>query len=401
MVAAAGCLAPEPATAPPPTTLPSATPRPSQATDTPGPLPVFEPSETVIPLATLPAGAAPAQVLYERGDELWALSLPSQDTRLLLRELHGSAPYHLGCSWGLAPDGRHLALARNGERDVQLLLAALPAGALQEISRCLGRVEALHWSHDSSRLAFVVSRRDERTGDLLEASVRVYDVVSGRETEPYSQTYQPSDSYREEIWLEGWLPGDGALYVALAMDRTGDPGMLHSLDLRSGQLWLVSEDYLLKGGRAISAATSRVLLRRRAAGGRASPLYVAQAGSDGSLADIRLLSPADWTVGAVAWSPDGQQVVVERLEAQLHGTYDVHLWLLTLDGEAPRLLTGDATFREEQPVWAPDGGAIVFGRWLASQPQPAGLWILRLPDADLELVDEVGARPQAVAGGER
>ncbi|HPL28002.1 MAG TPA: hypothetical protein PLG21_08065 [Anaerolineae bacterium] len=375
------------------TAPPVATPDAAWQPETPTPTPAAQPR------ATMPAMQGPlAQVLFERGSELWGLCLPANERQPVVQGLQGASSFGVGDPWALAPNGRYLALARNGDGQVTLALAALPGGQLQEVGRYAGRIEALRWSHDSTRVACVVNRRDVRTGDLQEASLHLYDVVGWRDTVPYRQAFEGPDTVRQELWLEGWVPGDQALYVAIAGDRTADAGMLYALNARGGEPRLVSADYALKGGQAVSAASARVLLRARAARGRAAPLFVAGVAPDGSLSDIQPLSPDDWTVGAVAWSPDGQQVAAERLETQAHGTYAVHLWLLAPDGAEPRQLTGDPIFREEQPVWTPDGQAIVFGRWRTERPEPAGLWTLHLPAAELELLDESGLRAQAVAG---
>ncbi len=366
--------------------------------EAPSPLPIRA-TPTPLPWATPAISGATAEVCFQRGGEIWGLRIPSHETQVVASGLQATSAFDLGDPWALAPDGQQLALVRNAAGEATLALATLRDGSCQEVGRYEGRIDDLRWSHDSTRVAFVVNRRDERTGDLLEDSLRLYNLTGRREAVLYQQTFAGPDTVSEELWLEGWAPGDEALYVALAMDRTGDPGMLYSIDARGGELWLVSSKHSLKGGQAVSAAASRVLLRARLSAGRASPLYVAQAGRDGSLGEVQLLSPDDWTVGAVAWSPDGRQVAVERLEAQAHGTFAVHLWLLELGGGAPRQLTGDPSFREEQPVWSPDGREIVFGRWLAARPEPAGLWTLRLPDGEPTLVDETGVRPQAVVGG--
>lgn len=390
-----GCAAPAPTAAPLPTPPPAVAPTatlPPEPAPTAGPLPILQTPRTPLPS---PAGPPP-EVVYQRGGELWSLALKAREAQPVARLPQGAGSFELGDPWALAPDGRHLALVQNAEGRAALYIIALPGAQMQQVGRYAGRVDALHWSHDSAQVAFVVNRRDERTGDLLEASLRLYDVKNWREATPYQQTFNDPDTVRYELWPLGWVPGNAAIYVALAVDRTGDPGTLYALDARGGELRLISQEYLLKGGQAVSPATSRVLLRSRSASGRASPLYVARAAPDGSLSEIALLSPSAWVVGAVAWRPDGQQVAVERLEAQAHGTYSGHVWLLA-PGAEPRQLTDDPAFREEQPVWSPDGREVLFGRWLAAQPQTAGLWVWDSSTGSIELLDEAGARPQAAS----
>jgi len=397
-VAVAACAEPGPASVLPPTpqsaTAPTGAPG-TEAAESATPRPAGQGSPTPVVLAT-PAGPG-VEVVYERGGELWSLAVATREASLAAQGLQGSGTSDMGDPWALAPDGRYLAFIRNSQGQAVLALATLPGGRPQEVGRYAGRVDALHWSHSAAQVAFVVNRRDERTGDLLEESLRLYNVASGHEATLYQQTFTNPDTVRQEMWLEGWVPGDAALYVALATDRTGDPGTLYALDARGGEPRPISADYSLKGGQAISPVASRVLLRNRSLSGRASPLYMARAAADGSLSEVALLSPEDWIVGAVAWSPDGQRVVVERLEAEAHGTFSGHLWLLAPGGAAPRQLTADPSFREEQPVWTPDGSTIVFGRWLAAQPQPAGLWGWDSSTGEVAMLDEAGVRPQAAS----
>ncbi len=364
-------------------------------------LPANEPVATAsepLPIVGLDLRMA---IFFERGGEIWSFDLPANRSQPIIRGLQSTSPLEPGDPWALAPDGQSLALARNTPgQPAELTLVALPGARWEEIGRYAGRIDSLCWSHDSSRLAFLVTRRDEQTGELLAQNLRLYDTVSRGQASPYQREFQPAETARQGLWLEGWAPGDQALYVLLAMEQSDDPGTLYALQAWGGEPRLVSTDYLLKGGEAICPLTSAVLLRRRAAemgsGGKASPLYVATAGRDGMLSGVRLLSPADWYVGAVAWSPEGQRVVAERLEAQAHGTFAVHLWLLALDGTAPRQLTADEVYREERPFWMGDGQTIVFDRWQAAQPVPAGLWALG-PDGKPRQLDENGARGQAAS----
>lgn len=336
-----------------------------------------------------------SEILFERDGEIQALDLGSGRTRPLTHDLPDRAGMDLGDPWALSPDGQWLALAHNPEGQAALLALVPPAGGpAQEVGRFEGRIDVLCWSHDATRLLFLLNRRHERTGELLEQSLRLYDTVSRGQAVLYQRTFRAEEASRHGLWPWAWVPGNAAIYVVYALDRTNDPGTLHVLDVRGGEPRPVTTDFLPVGGQAVWAESSQLLLRPRLAERGLSPLYLARASLDGSLSEIRRLTPGDWFVGAVAWSPDGRQVVVERHEAQAHGTFVVHLWSVALDGTA-RQLTSAPAYREEHPVWAPDGRTIVFERWRATRPEPAGLWALDLDQAEPRRIEEVGLHPQA------
>lgn len=399
LAAVAGCV---PTGWPTPSaSLPSfaATPTaPSPTTTAPSPLPVEVPAPTPAPTFAPWPDAGNSQVLYARQSGIWLLSLALGQARLLAADLQITNSLEQGDPWVLSPDGRYLAFVRNAESQPALLtVVEISSGESHVVDRSSGRIDALSWSHDGSRLAFLVNQRHERSGELLEQNLRLYDVASRHQATLYRRIFRVGE-VATALWLRAWVPGDATLYVVLAVDRSNDPGTLHALDVRGGDPRPVSGEYLLVGGQAVHASTSQVLVRRRGdlAGGAStpSPLYVAATSPDGSLLGVRRITPEDWFVGAVAWSPEGRRVVAEQLEALRHGTFGVHLWLLDIDGSAPRQLTSDASYREELPIWLPSGLAIMFNRWYLTPPAPAGLWALPLNGAEPRLVDGVGANPQ-------
>ena len=384
---------------PPQTAQPATPPSPTPPAD-PGVLPGGKPSPTP-PLPTPPADLDPlACVFYERPEGIWAFDLSKGQPRLVAGSHEQRNLVGPGDPWALAPDGHLLAMVRSGpEQTSTLSLIALPGGHTSDLGPFAGWTEAVCWSHDSSRLAYVVTRRDELTGRLRAQDLRIYDATAGRDGSVYRREYEADAQDRQGLWLADWLPGNEALYVVTYLEESSDPGTLCVLSLRGGGAPKeVSAEWLPKAGRPVSAAASRILLRRSSAGAREaqgpSALYVAAVAPDGTFDAVRLLTPAEWVVGGAAWSPDGQQVAVERLEPRAHGTYAVHLWLVGADGTVVRQLTADETYREEQPTWGPAGLELCFGRWRAARPEPAGIWALS-PGAEPRLLDAAGVRPQA------
>lgn len=87
---------------------------------------------------------------------------------------------------------------------------------------------------------------------------------------------------------------------------------------------------------------------------------------------------------AVACSPDGRYAAVIR--EVLHTTespMDVQLWLVPLNGQAPRRLAANLDLWPQSPVWTPDSAAVLF---TADQQGRGPVWRVDIEDPDAEPV---------------
>ena len=85
-------------------------------------------------------------------------------------------------------------------------------------------------------------------------------------------------------------------------------------------------------------------------------------GADGS-GRRRLLAPG-WRAEMPSWSPDGRTIAFSGWSPEETGY--VHLWAVSPDGGAPRLLSAARTqSHEDSPAWSPDGEWLAF---LATRP---------------------------------
>ena len=60
-----------------------------------------------------------------------------------------------------------------------------------------------------------------------------------------------------------------------------------------------------------------------------------------------------------AWSPDGSQIVFERVNARWEHN---HIWIMEADGTDPHRLFSDPWFTDRTPSFSPDGSRVVFSR---------------------------------------
>jgi Tol biopolymer transport system component len=68
-----------------------------------------------------------------------------------------------------------------------------------------------------------------------------------------------------------------------------------------------------------------------------------------------------------AWSPDGSQIVFERVNAR--GQHN-HIWIMNADGSSLRRLFPDPWFTDHTPSFSPDGTKVLFSR-CQNDPPPA------------------------------
>jgi hypothetical protein len=105
----------------------------------------------------------------------------------------------------------------------------------------------------------------------------------------------------------------------------------------------------------------------------------------------------DWVAVSPAFSPDGKQVVFERVygDYESAGPGPSELWIMDADGSDPRMLrsTGGA------PAWSPDGSTIAFGGVVEPDDDVGG--IIEVPidggDARAILLIDGGFQLQALA----
>jgi ABC-type nickel/cobalt efflux system permease component RcnA/Tol biopolymer transport system component len=97
-----------------------------------------------------------------------------------------------------------------------------------------------------------------------------------------------------------------------------------------------------------------------------------------------------------AWSPDGSTIAVVRRswqdESSLLGD---QIWLVDADGGNPVQLTATEGLIHGQPVWSPDGQALLYHVFDLNTPSPTGrIEVLEIATGEVQVVSPSGSQPQ-------
>jgi dipeptidyl aminopeptidase/acylaminoacyl peptidase len=93
--------------------------------------------------------------------------------------------------------------------------------------------------------------------------------------------------------------------------------------------------------------------------------------ADPATGDTRYLTGVKTAAGSASWSPDGglNAFVIGPDAGSVGGgdearkaLHQRRIWIMAPDGSGVRQLTPDSDYRDDHPLWAPDGKTIVFLR---------------------------------------
>ncbi len=121
----------------------------------------------------------------------------------------------------------------------------------------------------------------------------------------------------------------------------------------------------------------------------------------------RALSPMELAAISPAWSPDGTRLAFSAMpdRADVGGNelarqelMQRRIWMSNVSGKLqPQQLTNDVAYRDEHPMWSADGSQILFAR--IDSKGRVSLWIMALDgSAPRQVVDELTPDPFAYSG---
>jgi dipeptidyl aminopeptidase/acylaminoacyl peptidase len=240
--------------------------------------------------------------------------------------------------------------------------AAKPIGTAKKMFEIRGQVDSPAWSPDGSQLAFVSARGDHSFIAIYEpksANIRFLEPSVDRDIEPRWS----SDGKRIaciRLFNITDVPSADRERIAPWAIRVIDVQTGHGKEVwRSGSGWMDSFSRLPLGDNILQwAAGDRLMFASEKEGW--AHLYSVSANGGPETA----LSPGNYEVENVAWSPDRSYVVV----ACNNGDIDHrHLWKVNVAGGKPEQLTSGGTI-EMYPVIVSGGKQIAFMHSTANTP---------------------------------
>jgi dipeptidyl aminopeptidase/acylaminoacyl peptidase len=310
----------------------------------------------------------------------------------------------------LSPDGKQFAFVRSG----QIMLFPSGGGWPVALTSAPGGKSEINWSHDSSKIAFVsrgsiwvVPVTGGQPKKLTDGAIGPGDPrVATDHTPKWNPQgrwilYESGRSGQNELWVVS-EDGLSKCYLAttekyLGVEHLGDEHTDDG-DGLAGGLFYPDPAWSPDGTRLTYTERSRelfagklLLLNFDASTGRAKSatveLYTALPDRGGA-----------WAVDKVVWSPDGKTLAFTLQDSGWDKVY-----LLALAGGAPRQLTQGES-EDSNPVFSPDGKslAIVSNR---AAPEERQIWIVPLDGAAprrlTRLSPDVESNPQWAPDGKQ
>ncbi len=242
-----------------------------------------------------------------------------------------------------SPDGKHIALVRENERDETAVVIANANGT--EERKLATRMSpaafvSLAWSPDGDRIACAVRNKDNKGfyGDLIEI------VVQGG----------PEKSITDRRWDEitdvAWL-SDGSSLVMAATDQIDHSSGIWEVSYSGGDPRRITHDLSNYSGLSLTAASNSLVTTQT---NLIFNIWTQLSEDAGSAKQITTRTTAADGWGGVSWTPEGRIVY----SSDASGNADI--WIMEPDGSNQKQLTVDLGSGNLGLSVSSDGRYIVF-----------------------------------------
>jgi dipeptidyl aminopeptidase/acylaminoacyl peptidase len=262
------------------------------------------------------------------------------------RFLRQIAPLVARSNAAVSPDWRRIAFV--AKRHIWVL--PLEGGRPQRVTAKVGTYASLRWSPDSTRIAFVMTEKDQDNVGVASANGGAVTMIATRPVDEDSPIWAPSSDRiafirRFDNWqgYEVWISAPDGTGARAIVKETYDRGV-EEFQFDDNAHW--SPD-----GTRIAYLSSR-----------SGYNHVWVAHVDG--APPIELTKGPWVDYTPRWSPSGDRIAF--VSSRVKDLEDRHIWVVNASGGDPVRLSPDGFCSD--PAWAPDSTRIAYLRSTATEP---------------------------------
>jgi dipeptidyl aminopeptidase/acylaminoacyl peptidase len=275
----------------------------------------------------------------------------------------------------VSPDWQRIAFTAKQH----IWVLPLDGGRPEKITTQEGRYSRLNWSPDSTRIAFVLSEKEQDdVGIALAAEPRVT-MIATRPVDEDSPIWSPAsdrlafirrfDDWRGyEIWVSG-LDGADARSIA---KETYDRGV---------------EEFAFDGNAHWSPDGARIAYLSNRTG--YNHVWIAYSDGRGPVE----ITKGPWVDYSPRWSPDGDRIAF--VSSRGRDLEDRHVWIVNAAGGDPERVSPDGFCSD--PEWSPDSRRLAYLRSSATEPPEIAVQDVRAGAAAVVLT-ESRPNPAVTAG---
>jgi dipeptidyl aminopeptidase/acylaminoacyl peptidase len=246
----------------------------------------------------------------------------------------------------VSPDWRRMAFT--AKRHIWVL--PLEGGRPVQVTTKEGQYSALKWSPDSTRLAFVVTEKDQQDVGVVSADGGTVTMIAARPVDEDSPIWAPSSDRlafirRFDNWqgYEIWVSAPDGTGARPIVKETYDRGV---------------EEFVFDGDEHWSPDGTRIAYLSSRTG--YNHIWIVDV--DGG--EPVELTRGPWVDYSPRWSPSGERIAfVSSREKDLE---DRHVWVVNAAGGEPVRVSPDGFCAD--PTWSPDSTRIAYLRSSATEP---------------------------------
>jgi dipeptidyl aminopeptidase/acylaminoacyl peptidase len=246
----------------------------------------------------------------------------------------------------VSPDWKRIAYT--AKQHVWVL--PLEGGRPRRVTTKEGKYAGLNWSPDSTRLAFVVTQKDQDDIAVASADGGPVTIIAGRPVDEDSPIWSPaSDRLAFIRRFDDWKGYE--IWTSTPDGRNSKPIVKETYERGVEEFTFDGNGHWSPDGSRIAYLSSRT--------GYNHVWVVPVKGGDPTE-----LTTGSWVDYSPRWSPSGDRIAF--VSSRVKDLEDRHVWVVNASGGEPARLSPDGFCSD--PVWSPDGARIAYLRSSTTEP---------------------------------